>query len=102
MRPLFPLRVHEPLATMVVDCSLIVPKELHMNTRKSPLAAKELGISYFRLHSLLRGNKITPPQKDSSGDYIWTDEDLERARRVLEEVANKKASRQCQESMDAE
>lgn len=61
-----------------------------MNTRKSPLAAKELGISFYRLHGLLRADKITPPQKDSSGDYIWTDEDLERARRALAENDRRK------------
>lgn len=61
-----------------------------MNTRKSPLAAKELGISFYRLHGLLRARRITPPQKDSSGDYLWTDEDLERARKALAENDRKR------------
>lgn len=73
-----------------------------MNVRKSPMAAKELGISFYHLHGLLRSDKITPPQKDSSGDYIWTDADVEGARKVLEEIARRKASRQSQAIIDAE
>jgi hypothetical protein len=53
------------------------------NPRKSPTAARELGVSYHQLAGLLRSRKIPPPQKDSSGDYIWTDEDLDRARQAL-------------------
>ncbi len=54
-----------------------------MTLLKSPLAAKELGISYHRLMSLLRYDKLPRPQKDSSGDYVWTEDDLTAARRVL-------------------
>ena len=54
-----------------------------MLPRKSPIAAIELGISYDRLVSLLRSRKITPPQKDTSGDYLWSDEDLNAARLAL-------------------
>ena len=51
--------------------------------RKTPAAADELGISYHRLIGLLRFRKIIPPARDSSGDYIWTDADLRRARKAL-------------------
>jgi hypothetical protein len=54
-----------------------------MNLRKSPIAARELGISYSRLCWLLRADKLTPPLKDSSGDYVWADKDVEAARRAL-------------------
>jgi len=54
-----------------------------MMNRKSPIAAKELGIPYYRLIGLLRSEKLQPPQKDSSGDYVWTDDDLEAARRAM-------------------
>lgn len=54
-----------------------------MPYRKSPAAAKELGISYYQLIGLLRSDRLAPPEKDSSGDYVWTDGDLERARQAL-------------------
>lgn len=53
-----------------------------MLPRKSPIAAVELGISYHQLINLLRSRKITPPQKDTSGDYLWSD-DLTAARLAL-------------------
>jgi hypothetical protein len=51
--------------------------------RKTPAAARELGVTVYRLHSLIRGGKLPPPQKDTSGDFIWTDADVDRARRAL-------------------
>jgi hypothetical protein len=51
--------------------------------QKSRDVADHLGISYYELFELLRGQHLTPPAKDSSGDYIWTEEDLERARLAL-------------------
>lgn len=54
-----------------------------MNLRKSPTAARELGISYYQLFGLLRSDKLPPPEKDSSGDYVWTDADMEAARKAL-------------------
>jgi hypothetical protein len=50
---------------------------------KSIAAARQLGITYYRLISLLRSQKLTPPQKDSSGDYLWSAADLEAARQAL-------------------
>jgi hypothetical protein len=31
----------------------------------------------------MRYGKLEPPQRDTSGDFIWTDADLERARKAL-------------------
>jgi hypothetical protein len=50
---------------------------------KTPAAAEHLGTTYHKLIGLLRFRKIKPPQRDSSGDYVWTPEDLERARQAL-------------------
>jgi hypothetical protein len=54
-----------------------------MTFRKTPAAARELGISYTTLINLLRYDKMTPPAKDSSGDFVWADADLKRARHAL-------------------
>ena len=54
-----------------------------MHFLKTPLAAEHLGVSYHRLIGLLRFRKMEPPARDSSGDYVWTDSDLERARKAL-------------------
>jgi hypothetical protein len=51
--------------------------------RKTPVAARELGVPYHVLIGLLRYDKLEPPGRDSSGDYIWLDSDMERARRAL-------------------
>jgi hypothetical protein len=50
---------------------------------KTPTAAAALGVPYWRLSQLIRDRRITPPHKDTSGDYVWLPEDLERARRAL-------------------
>jgi hypothetical protein len=50
---------------------------------KTPMAALDLGVSVTRLGSLLRRRAIPAPQKDSSGDYIWSPADLRRARQAL-------------------
>jgi hypothetical protein len=54
-----------------------------MGLRKTPDVAKELGIKYSRLINWLRSNKLPRPEKDSSGDYLWMDADLDNARQVL-------------------
>ncbi len=51
--------------------------------RKTPAAARELGTTYHRLINLIRFDKITSPERDSSGDFLWSDADLDRARQAL-------------------
>jgi hypothetical protein len=55
-----------------------------MPYRKTPVAARELEVKYYQLIGLIRYGHIDPPQRDSSGDYIWTDDDLARARAALQ------------------
>jgi hypothetical protein len=50
---------------------------------KTPAVADLIGVSYYRLIGLLRSRRLAPPQKDTSGDYIWTPEDIEGARKAL-------------------
>jgi hypothetical protein len=50
---------------------------------KTPVAARHLGVTYHRLIGLIRFSKIDPPQRDSSGDYVWSPADLKRAREAL-------------------
>lgn len=54
-----------------------------MPYRKTPVAARELGTTYHRLIGLIRFSKMVPPERDSSGDYVWTDDDMARARQAL-------------------
>ena len=42
-----------------------------------------LRIGYHRRINLLRSRCLAPPQKGTSGDCVWTDEDIERARNAL-------------------
>jgi hypothetical protein len=54
-----------------------------MSYLKTTFAARQLGIPYWRLFDLIRSGLIPAPEKDSSGDYIWTADDVERARDAL-------------------
>jgi hypothetical protein len=61
--------------------------------RKTPIAARELQVSYWELMGLLRSGRIDPPSRDTSNHFIWTDADLDRARKALvkpkrEEIAS--------------
>ena len=47
-----------------------------MPYRKTPVAAAELGVTFSRLHSLIRSHKMPLPDKDSSGDLQNTNEYL--------------------------
>jgi hypothetical protein len=58
--------------------------EVVMVIRKTTIAARELGVSYHKLFSLIRCGHIPPPEKDSSGDYLWSDADLDGVRQYLE------------------
>jgi len=60
------------------------PPSTHVIPLKSPAAARALGVTYHVLRGLLRFDKLDPlPQRDSSGDYLWFPEDMERARVLL-------------------
>src|SRR5262249_6703348 len=50
---------------------------------KTSAVARLLGIQYVQLFSLIRNGRLEPPSKDSSGDYVWLPEDVERARQAL-------------------
>jgi hypothetical protein len=54
-----------------------------MSYLKSRAVADSLGVSYYRLFELLRSKRLAPPRKDSSGDYVWTQDDVQRARLAL-------------------
>jgi hypothetical protein len=62
-----------------------------MPFQKTPIVARELGIPYYRLLNLIRCDHIIPPAKDSSGDYVWSAEDIERARQALRRPRQRKA-----------
>jgi hypothetical protein len=55
-------------------------------------AAKLLGCRYFQLIYAINTERLTPPAKDSSGDYVWTDADIERARAALAAWKQKRAT----------
>jgi hypothetical protein len=59
--------------------------ELGINTIriKTREVSKILGVSYHRVINLIRFFKIAPPRKDSSGDYVWDDQAVQRAWEAL-------------------
>jgi hypothetical protein len=63
--------------------SLFRKQEVAVSYCKTPMAAAACDCTYWELIGLLRSGRLTPPAKDSSGDYVWTPEDVERARAAL-------------------
>jgi hypothetical protein len=55
--------------------------QMMLKTRE---AVKVLGTTYWTIISLIRSNRVPAPEKDISGDYIWTPKDLQLARNALE------------------
>jgi len=51
--------------------------------RKTRSAAAAIGATVAQIMAAIYAGKLTPPAKDESGDYVWSDEDLERARQAL-------------------
>ena len=47
--------------------------------RKTIEVSRILGVPDYRLHATIRYGRIVAPVKDGSGDYIWTDADIEAA-----------------------
>jgi hypothetical protein len=68
---------------------------------KTAAAAAALNTTYHRLIGLVRFGKIEPPPKDSSGDYLWDADDLERARQALAIDRRRKEYRQAGEGVPA-
>jgi hypothetical protein len=51
-----------------------------MKTRQ---LCESLNISHDAIMNALRRRKIQPPQKDCSGDYVWSPAEVEAARLAL-------------------
>jgi hypothetical protein len=64
-----------------------------VNYRKTPVAVRELGTTYHKLIGLIRFSKIEPPPRDTSGDYLWDDAALERARQALKVDLRRKGAK---------
>jgi predicted site-specific integrase-resolvase len=52
--------------------------------QKTAAVARALGVSYHRLFNLVHEGKIKP-RKDSSGDYVWSKDEVKQARVALAE-----------------
>jgi hypothetical protein len=60
---------------------------------KTSVAAKRIGCSYYQLTYLLRTGRIEVA-KDSSGDFIWSDFDLQKAKDLLASMVERRSARQ--------
>jgi hypothetical protein len=55
-----------------------------MKLFKTTEVTRILGAGPWEVVGLLRYDRLLPkPEKDSSGDYLWTEADVERARQAL-------------------
>jgi hypothetical protein len=52
-----------------------------MSTKTSDVMRQE-GVGYWWLMTRIRSGKLPPPRKDSSGDFVWSDEDIARVRQL--------------------
>ncbi len=53
-----------------------------------------LRVNYFRLAAALRAGKFSPPKKDCSGDFQWSEQDIAAARAALATDLRRKENRQ--------
>lgn len=53
-----------------------------MTGYKTPVVAQMLGKTYHQVSGLVRFGRIRP-LKDTSGDYVWSEQDVETARQIL-------------------
>jgi len=67
-----------------------------MITYSSRLAARKLGLPVSTLSTYLSVGKIKAPKSVTTGDvtvYLWTDNDIERVRKLLPKIANGRKTR---------
>jgi len=67
-----------------------------MDQHSTRSAAKELGISFISLLRYIKAGKIPAPKAVKVGGSTvraWTDEDIERVRKVLPKIANGRKTR---------
>ena len=51
--------------------------------RELPVAKRKAGIRQSQVYSMIRNRKIQPPERDGSGDFIWSDADVVRIETAL-------------------
>lgn len=61
---------------------------MHLKSREVVIL---LDTTYWRLVSVLRSGKMPQPQKDVSGDFVWSKRDIANARKALQ-MDRRKAS----------
>jgi hypothetical protein len=59
--------------------------------QKSTQLCDTLGIPYWRLVYLLQARRVPKPNRDSSGDYLWSPAEIEAVRRALASQRQRKA-----------
>jgi hypothetical protein len=65
---------------------------------KTPLVAKLLAVNYPLVRSLIRDGRMEAPPKDTSGHYLWSESDIERARAALKVDRRRKKPEPAQTS----
>jgi hypothetical protein len=61
-------------------------------SKKTQEVAKEEGVPSYRILYLLQHGRLTPPPKDSSGDYVWGDGNVRRLRAALAQVKRRRCA----------
>ena len=58
--------------------------------KKTAVAAASIGVAESYLISLIRRKAIGVPEKDTSGDYLWTPADIAAAKSKVDEAQRKR------------
>jgi hypothetical protein len=60
---------------------------------KTAALAREIGVSYPRLYQAMYRGCISTPERDSSGDYLWSPMHVSEARQYFRQrIATRKAA----------
>jgi hypothetical protein len=63
--------------------------------KKTRTMLGETGATYGQLVGWLRCGRLPPPQKDVSGDFLWSGSDVARVRALVEAAKQRKQRKQA-------
>ena len=69
---------------------MVIMVELPQTTRQ---VARQVGVGYWHLYTLMREEKVTSPQRDGSGRFAWLPGDVQRLRKELAEYVQNRWKR---------
>jgi hypothetical protein len=65
------------------------------STLKTSEVVTLLKVPYYRIDYLLRAGRVSRPARDGSGDFVWSEQDVDRLRRELAALTSRRRPREA-------